>query len=72
MDLFMPIMSGYEATAVLRQHTHELPIVAVTANAQPQDRAACEAAGMNGFVTKPYRKKEVYEVLSKYVGDRFS
>lgn len=54
-DVNMPVMNGYEATKQIRERGHDLPIVAVTANALVQDQNSCIAAGMNGILTKPFR-----------------
>jgi PAS domain S-box-containing protein len=58
MDVQMPGMSGIEATRAIRaaeqaQGLPRLPIIAMTAHVLPGDRAQCQAAGMDGFVTKP-------------------
>ncbi|MBX7455867.1 response regulator [Mycolicibacterium sp. 3033] len=57
MDCSMPIMDGYEATRRLRarerQTGRHLPVLALTASASGSNRAACERAGMDGFLTKP-------------------
>jgi CheY-like chemotaxis protein len=49
-----------------------VPIIAITANAMPEDRAACDAAGMNGFVPKPIRKKELRQVLELWLKAPFT
>lgn len=69
MDLQMPGMDGLEATRRIRAHPtgKTVPIVAITANAMPEDRAACEAVGMNGFVPKPIRKEELRRVLEPWL-----
>jgi CheY-like chemotaxis protein len=68
MDLQMPHMDGFEATAELRRreavsggHT---PIVAVTANAMQGDRERCLAAGMDGYVTKPIKRPELFRAIA--------
>jgi len=55
MDIQMPDIDGYEATAKMRSHhsTESMPIIAMTANALAEDKAACLAAGMNDHIGKP-------------------
>ena len=69
MDMQMPVMDGLQATQALRAmpHLHALPIVAMTANAFGEDRAACLAAGMNDFVSKPVEPQVLYATLLKWL-----
>lgn len=67
MDVNMPRMDGLEATRLIRQLPAPLgtvPIVAVTANAAPDEVEACLQAGMTGFVAKPIRAAELLEVMA--------
>lgn len=71
MDCNMPELDGIEATREIRRREREsglarLPIVAMTARAFAEDRAACEAAGMDGFLSKPLRFDDVEELLSRF------
>ncbi|MDR3417472.1 MAG: PAS domain S-box protein [Nevskia sp.] len=69
MDIQMPDMDGYAATAAIRNELgrQALPIIAMTANAMPQDRAACLAAGMNEHIGKPFHIDELVGLLLRYV-----
>ena len=72
MDVQMPEMDGLEATAAIRQKEKSngahLPIVAMTANAMKGDRERCLEAGMDDYVSKPLRMKELYRVVEGAVG----
>lgn len=66
MDLQMPVMDGEDATRRIRAlpAPHgQTPIVALTANALNEAHARCEAAGMNGFVTKPIDRDALYATM---------
>ncbi|HTE02211.1 MAG TPA: two-component regulator propeller domain-containing protein [Mucilaginibacter sp.] len=67
MDIQMPEMDGLEATQFIRQHMKEQPvIVAMTANAMPEDREICIKAGMNDYLSKPMKLTEIISVLEKW------
>lgn len=67
MDMRMPVMGGLEAIRILRQQGFDKPIVALTANAMREDKAACFKAGCNGFLTKPIDVAHLNEIISKYL-----
>ena len=74
MDVQMPEMDGFEATAVIREkekHTgSHMPIVALTAHAMKGDKDRCLAAGMDGYLAKPIRSQELDELLEAYLARR--
>ncbi|WP_237859625.1 response regulator [Pseudomonas sp. PGPR81] len=69
MDCNMPVMDGYEASRRIRQSGRwpALPIVALTANAMPEERERCRAAGMNDYLAKPFRREELLALIDHWV-----
>ena len=70
MDIQMPIMNGYEATAAIRalgDERSEVPIIAMTANAFAEDVQMAKNKGMNGHIAKPLDLEKLYEVLGKWL-----
>jgi CheY-like chemotaxis protein len=73
MDCQMPEVDGFEATALIRKmegRSAHTPIVAMTANAMQGDRERCLAAGMDDYVAKPVRPKDLQTVLDTWLGHR--
>jgi two-component system sensor histidine kinase/response regulator len=68
MDLQMPEMDGYQATAKIRSHERfaDLPVIAMTAHATIEERQRCLAAGMNDHVSKPVDPAALLETVARY------
>ncbi len=70
MDVQMPEMDGFEATAAIRLREkvtgYHLPIIAMTAHAMKGDEARCLAAGMDGYISKPVRRHELLELVEQH------
>jgi signal transduction histidine kinase/DNA-binding response OmpR family regulator len=76
MDIRMPIMDGYEATAIIRSRMQtcfgtDTRIIALTANAFEQDRLKVIENGCDDFVRKPFRESEIFEMVHKHLGVRY-
>ncbi|MGZ8226387.1 MAG: ATP-binding protein [Methylococcaceae bacterium] len=76
MDCQMPVMDGYQATHEIRRiesatyPSRHIPIVALTAHALAGDKARCLAAGMDDWVTKPFTRQDINEVLQKWLPEQ--
>ncbi len=76
MDCQMPEMDGFEATRAIRvaesarETQLRIPIIAMTANALPSDRAACIAAGMDDYLSKPVRLEPLRDMLLRWAPPR--
>ena len=73
MDCQMPFVDGLEATRRIRQReaagrSRRIPIIALTAEAIAGDREKCLAAGMDGYVTKPFNADDLFAELARLVG----
>jgi PAS domain S-box-containing protein len=72
MDCQMPEMDGFEATRVIREMKNSkfnlITIVALTANAIPGDEKLCLEAGMNDYLSKPFKKERLGQILERWLG----
>src|SRR6185369_6068267 len=71
MDLQMPELNGFEATAAIRRHEQgtnkRIPIIALTAHALKGDRERCIDAGMDDYISKPIEPKLLFEAIERAV-----
>ncbi|CAN5370306.1 hypothetical protein BH09PSE6_BH09PSE6_04880 [soil metagenome] len=74
MDVQMPEMGGFEATAALRERERAsgkapMPVIAVTAHAMRGDRERCIAAGMNGYISKPFQPPTLVAEIERVLAE---
>jgi len=72
MDCQMPVMDGYQATHAIRDPNssvlnHDIPIIAMTANAMKGDREKCLEAGMNDYITKPINIQKLTDTIEQHL-----
>ncbi len=69
MDINMPVMDGFEATKLIKKIAPDIPIYALTANVMNEDKEKCLKLGVSGFIPKPFKIKQIKEVLEKISSD---
>ena len=70
MDIEMPEMNGYEATAYIREKLQSnIPIIAITAHAMTGEREKCLKSGMNDYIPKPIDASLLFEIIYKTISD---
>ncbi|MDQ1094968.1 MULTISPECIES: response regulator [Chryseobacterium] len=69
MDMMMPEMDGYEAIRIIRStpSISNIPVIAVTAQAMPEDRQKCLDAGAQDYISKPIDVDDLISIIEKYV-----
>jgi len=72
MDILMPEMGGYDTTKMIRSEqstvlNHKVPVVALTASALAEDKEKCISAGMNDYISKPVKPKELLDKIEEWI-----
>jgi CheY-like chemotaxis protein len=69
MDILLPGMSGYEATRIIKSMRNDIPVIAQTANAMPEDREKCVEAGCDDFIAKPIAYRDMMTKIKYWLYD---
>ncbi|EMY79369.1 GHKL domain protein [Leptospira weilii serovar Ranarum str. ICFT] len=75
LDIQMPDLSGIDTAKILTQHTNQSLrpyIIAMTANASQTDKEDCLASGIDEYISKPFRKEDIADLLSHFISKRNS
>ena len=67
MDIQLPMMNGYEATSEIRKFMPDLPVIAITAYAQLEDKKKCFEAGCNDYLSKPISKATLFMAVDRLI-----
>ena len=69
LDISMPIMSGFEFLSEMKSAGMNIKIIAQTAYAMPEEKERCFQAGCHGYISKPIRKSELFNVINAVLSD---
>ena len=68
MDIRMPEMDGLDATRIIKEVNQDVPIIALSAFAFPENIREAKAAGCNDFLAKPFKVEDLIEIIKHYIG----
>jgi CheY-like chemotaxis protein len=68
MDIRMPEMDGLDATRIIKEVNQDVPIIALSAFAFPENIREAKAAGCNDFMAKPFKVEDLIELIKHYIG----
>ncbi|MBR3655575.1 MAG: response regulator, partial [Prevotella sp.] len=67
MDIRMPDMNGLDATRIIKEVNHDIPVIALSAYAFDENIREAKAAGCDEFMAKPFRVEDLIDMVEKYV-----
>lgn len=70
MDLKLPVMNGFNAVKIIRETNKDIPIIAETAFAFPDDRMKSLEAGCNDYISKPFKRGELIDIILKNIKNK--
>jgi CheY-like chemotaxis protein len=69
MDIRMPEMNGLDATRIIKEVNHDVPVIALSAYAFEENIREAKLAGCDEFMAKPFRVEDLIETVKKYIGE---
>jgi CheY-like chemotaxis protein len=70
MDIRMPDMNGLDATRIIKEVNHDIPVVALSAYAFDENIREAKAAGCDMFLAKPFKVEDLLDIVEKYVNNK--
>ena len=67
MDMKMPVLDGFETTVLIKKINPEIPVIAQTAYAMPDERNRCMEVGCDDYLSKPISMEELLKTIKKYL-----
>ena len=67
MDMKMPVLDGFETTVLIKKINPEIPVIAQTAYAMPDERNKCMEVGCDDYLSKPISMEELLKTIKKYL-----
>ncbi len=67
MDMKMPFMDGYDTTIAIKKINKDIPVIAQTAYALPEEQVKCEKAGCDNYLSKPISMSTLLEMVNRYI-----
>ncbi|MBN2612270.1 MAG: response regulator [Bacteroidales bacterium] len=68
MDMKMPILDGFDTTREIKKINRDIPVIAQTAYAMPEERIKCTQAGCDNYLSKPIEMNVLLNMVNRYVG----
>ena len=65
LDIQLPLLNGYKAVKIIKQHRSDLPVIAQSAFTSKEDKQKAQQAGFNNYITKPINRIELLNLITE-------